>query len=210
MSFNRLNYDTGTYKQELNQSIAPGIYALNKPTVKNNCSLHNHTTAVKIQKFSGYNHDKMIDIDSELLGLYRKNSRNPKKKYHPDSIHLVSNGINKDCINRNVQLLEDCIKHPEDTRLSNPPCTMRETEINRFEWLSTNPQDKIHIPFTHNICNRTLVKDNHRPIIPTPISSIPVLPKQKGLCSESIKKVYANNTSPLSTYWKCTNMDSTC
>lgn len=208
MSFNRLNYDTGTYKQDLNQSIGPGVYALKKPPVKNQCRIHND--AIKIQSCSGYNHDKIIDIDSELLGLNRRCSRNPSKQYQPSSINLVCKGIETKHINQHIRLVDDCVTQSEDTRLSNPPCTMRETEINRFDWLSTNPQDQIEIPFTHNISNRILVKDNHRPIIPNPISSIPLLPKQTGICSEKIKDVYANNTDPQSTIWKCQNITSSC
>ena len=33
MSFNRLGYDTCAYEQELNQSIGPGEYTLNVPSV---------------------------------------------------------------------------------------------------------------------------------------------------------------------------------
>lgn len=193
MSFNRLNYDTGTYKKDLNQSIGPGIYVLAKPKVNSICDKNNRRKKCLQGNF--------IDIDSELQGLNRKNTNNPSKKYRPKSTNLVCNGID-DALGLGADFLDDCIIQPEDTRLSNPPCTMRETEINRFDWLSSNPQSMCEIPFTHNISNRILVKDNHRPIIPNPISSIPVLPKQKGLTSETIKNVYANNTSPPSTYWK--------
>ena len=33
MSFNRLNYDTGAYTQDLNESVGPGMYQIFKPPV---------------------------------------------------------------------------------------------------------------------------------------------------------------------------------
>ena len=222
MSFNRLNYDTGTYRKELNQSVGPGAYVLNQPHIS--CEpCYPYSSSIRLQKSGGSINSKisMVDLDSELLGLYRKNSNNPDKKYKPKCPDSLCNsgepcgpGVSSSCShNINIKSSErqgdeallkwnDCFEPPEDTRLSNPPCTMRETEINRFEWLCEDPQNNVEIPFATNISNRIIVKDNHRPILPTPISCIPVLPKQKGLCSEKIMDVYANNTSPLSTHWK--------
>ena len=57
----------------------------------------------------------------------------------------------------------------EDTRLSNPPCTLRGTGWNRWEWLCQDPQEELR-PFDFNISNRIAAKDAHRPCIPIPIS----------------------------------------
>ena len=48
---------------------------------------------------------------------------------------------------------------------------------NRWEWLCLDPQEKVLIPFDHNINNRIIVKDNHRPIIPKPLDQSLALPK---------------------------------
>ena len=77
MSFNRLNYDTGTYKQDLNQSVGPGNYYLNQPPVS--CEqCYPYPPSVRLQH-SGDSVQRdmfMIDVDSELAGLFRKNTRN--------------------------------------------------------------------------------------------------------------------------------------
>lgn len=63
---------------------------------------------------------------------------------------------------------KDCSLKEDDTRLSNPACNLRGTGINRWEWLCMNPQDRVEIPFDHNISNRLVVKDNHRPCVQYP------------------------------------------
>lgn len=201
MSFNRLNYDTETYKKELNQSVGPGIYHLNQPTVScTPCYPSDPTTKLQRSGGSVNNELLMVDLDSELMGLFRKNTRNPDKHYKP----CKDETVNEDDMTSTKNLLHwrDCMEPPEDTRLSNPPCTLKEIGWNRFEWLSHDPQKNIEKPFAHNISNRIIVKDNHRPVIPVPISCQPLLPKKKGLCSEKIKGVYANCTDPPSTRWR--------
>ena len=224
MSFNRLNYDTGTYKKNLNQSVAPGNYYLNQPPT--NCTpCYPNNPSVFLQR-SGASVDKdtfMIDLDSELMGITRKYSNNPDKQFKPYKSNLCEfgepfgPGIGNSCSHtvklsredKNDKSLlhwKDCIKPPEDTRLSNPLCNLREIGFNRFDWLCSNPQDKAELPFAHNIQNRIIVKDNHRPIIPVPISVDQSLPKQQGIISEKIIDVYANNTAPQSTNWRCCNL----
>ena len=64
----------------------------------------------------------------------------------------------------------------ENTRLSNPSCNLRGTGFNRWEWLCNNPQERVLIPFDVNVSNRLVVKDNHRPVIPTLIDQTSILP----------------------------------
>ncbi len=223
MSFNRLNYDTGTYKQELNQSVAPGNYYLNQPPVF--CKpCYPYSPSVRLQHSGGSVHDEIfaIDVDSELSGLFRKNTRNPKNQYHPYcNGQQCANGKpckpgDPSCCNskefkvkrgdrfgdQKLRHWEDCFTPAEDTRLSNPPCTLRSTGWNRWEWLCLNPQDRVEAPFDHNISNRILVKDNHRPLIPNPISQDPALPKQNDLPCEKTAATCGNFTQPASVHWR--------
>ncbi|KAG1653629.1 hypothetical protein FOA52_007635 [Chlamydomonas sp. UWO 241] len=64
----------------------------------------------------------------------------------------------------------------EDTRLSNPPSTLRSTGVNRWQWLCKNPQDSALTRFDHNVASRIVVKDNHRPVIPTVLDQSRLLP----------------------------------
>ena len=83
----------------------------------------------------------------------------------------------------NLKNMKDCdFLSPEDTKMSNPPCTLRGTGWNRWEWLCEDPQKNSLIPFETGINNRIVVKDNHRPCIPTPLDLSDTLPKSDEAC----------------------------
>jgi hypothetical protein len=169
MSFNRLNYDDCTYKHDLKQSVGPGDYMLNKPTIEcKACFPKDPQVNVQLKGAAECSlYEARIDVSSDLLGITRKASNCPTRKFMPPG--------EKAC---ETIPLKDCISLPnEDTRISNPPCTLRSTGWNRWEWLCQNPQEKALIPFDYNISNRIVVKDNHRPCLPTPISQLPILPR---------------------------------
>ena len=78
-----------------------------------------------------------------------------------------------------MSTFKDCdIPSRENTRLSNPPATLRGTGWNRWEWLCENPQKRSLVPFDYNINNRLVTKDNHRPLVPNPIDQSVFLPPQ--------------------------------
>ena len=223
MSFNRLNYDTGTYKQNLNQSVGPGNYHINPPNV--GCDMCYPTNPKTRLQYSGGSIQKntfMIDVDSEMQGLFRKNSRNPKKHYIPSckdttctSGEPCGQGVEGACKSdktqyklgqragdQNLMHFKECYIPNEDTRLSNPACNLRGTGINRWDWLCLDPQERIEMPFDWNISNRIIVKDNHRPIIPKPISMVNSLPENKALPCEKTRNTCGNFTQPASVHWR--------
>lgn len=226
MSFNRLNYDTCEYKQNLAESIGPGDYMINKPNIS--CEpCYPFPPSIRLQH-TGASVDMnqyMIDTDSELLGLTRKASKCPAKKYLPKCIYCKTNagepcgqGVAasckscKDelkrgsrCPDNNLTHWKDCGIPAEETRTSNPPCNLRGTGWNRWEWLCLNPQAKVETPFDWNISNRIVVKDNHRPCVPTPISPAPSLPKGGSISCEPTQPVCGVPSNPPSVHWQCTN-----
>lgn len=227
MSFNRLNYDTGTYRKELNQSVGPGLYHLNQPGKANKPCIPTKP-GLNLQKSGAClkKNTNMVDLDSELLGLFRKQTRNPDKHYKPlQSITSCNdgepcgNGVSSCCSyqtkitgvdDSNILHYADCFQPPEDTRLSNPPSTLKEIGFNRFEWLCRNPQQNIEKPFATNICNRTLIKDNHIPEIPIPLDETSCLPQGDSLPKEYTKSVTANNIGPNQADWRCCDYLKTC
>ena len=106
---------------------------------------------------------KAVDDSSELAGLNYKNSKCNKNAYMPNT--YVSTGcranINKDA--------RKCGIPTESCRLSNPPCTLKETGINRYDPLFWNPQERAIEKFDRiGINYRMVAKDNHVPLIETP------------------------------------------
>ena len=227
MSFNRLNYDTCEYKQTLAQSIGPGGYQINTPPISCD-ACYPYQPSIRLQS-SGGSVDMskyMIDIDSEMLNITRPASKCPSRKFLPYCPDCGSNsgepcgqGVSNSCktckerlkngercptkFSKGLNHYPDCnIMPQEETRTSNPPCNLRGTGWNRWEWLCLNPQDKVEIPFDWNISNRIVVKDNHRPSIPTPIDTIPSLPKGGQIPCEITYKTCSTPTNPVSVQWQ--------
>lgn len=194
MSFNRANYDTCQYKQTLSESTGPGYYMINKPPVS--CEqCYPFDPSIRLQE-SGNSVDaniSRIDIDSELINITRPYSKCPSKKW-------IASCPNKD--NDNLKHWKDCMFPTEETRTSNPACNLRGTGWNRWEWLCLNPQERVEIPFDYNIDNRIIVKDNHRPCIPTPIDNTTSLPIPKELPCEITESTCGNFTHAPSVQWR--------
>jgi hypothetical protein len=195
MSFSRLNYDQCTYQHNLKQSIGAADYQLNTPRMEcHACFPPDPSTRIAAFGASLCGDKPLIDVDSELRIITRKASNCPTEKYLP--------GEKAFCVLKN---LPDCRSVPnETTRLSNPSCTLRCTGWNRWEWLCQNPQNKALVPFDFNISNRIVVKDNHRPCIPTPIDqsqSLPPLNNTDDMVEYNMNCIKYNTDIP-STHWR--------
>jgi len=192
MSFNRLKYDKCETDQYNRDTTGPGIYQNNTPIMCNNCfndnpRIINQMTGVSVSKDKDWRfYSGPIDVESELFNLTRRNTKCSSVKYNPNldckvkyqgvpsgqgAIEQVDGkGIKswQNCNDQNLHDFPNCFFPTEDTRLSNPPCTLRGTGINRFDPLFLNPQDQVTFPGNYHVPTRTLFKDNHRPCVPTP------------------------------------------
>lgn len=211
MSFTKLSYDKGAYTSNLNQSVGPGVYRLGEPTIScEQCYPYPPSIRLQHQGDSISNKNLLVDVDSELLGITRKLSQDPSTRYQPEcngnlcsSGEPCGQGVSGNCKrDNNLKHWKDCFLPAEDTRLSNPSCNLRGTGWNRWEWLCINPQERVEMPFDHNIQNRIVVKDNHRPCIPTPVDPTPLLPKGGELPCEPTNLTCAVITQPNSTHWQ--------
>ena len=205
MSFNRLNYDTCSYKQVLAESVGPGEYSLGQPFVS--CKpCFNKDPRYRLQRngVSLQSKMSMVDTDSELLNLTRDASNCSTKKYNPT---FTQNG---EIENKNSELLDlvECSDlTSEDTRLSNPPCTLRGTGWNRWEWLCQDPQERILPEFDYQIDTRNVVRDNHRCHIPTPVSQTSAHPVANNEpIVDNIVRVPSVPTNPPSVHWQDANI----
>ena len=206
MSFTRINDDNGAYEQKLAESVGVGFYKLNEPAVScEPCYPWAPTVRLQHQGDSIDTSKNLIDIDSELLNITRKDSKCPSKKYLPkcegncDDLKTQKPFCEDTCHTN----FKDCFFHEESTRLSNPTCTLRGTGWNRWDWLCKNPQANVFAPFDMNVSTRTLAKDNHRPIIPTPIDPTYVLPGgMTPLKAEPTASVGGAATYPASVHWQ--------
>jgi hypothetical protein len=118
---------------------------------------------------------KAVDDSSELLGLNYKNTKCNADEYLPGRYEPTG------CNIKGAVKPRSCIAPREDTRLSNPPCTLKETGINRWEWLCFDPQARAIEAFDRIPVNyRMVAKDNHVPCIELPEDQSGFLPKANG------------------------------
>lgn len=166
-----------------------------------------------------------IDVESDLFNLNRVASNCPKNKYHPDArnCRAVNQGQpagagvisttspiegfeakpreglfrknGQRCNDNNLVDFPSCSFNTEDTRLSNPPATLRGTGINRFQPMGLNPQAKLFFPGEYHTSTRLVFRDNHRPCIPSlKVISEPPLPPAKPLpCHKTVPTCAAPN-----------------
>ena len=223
MSFNRLKYDNCEAKNSINESIGPGNYMMNTPVTCQGCFQPNPSIiaqkgSVSLEKNTPWRfYDGPVDVESELKNITRPATKCPTYKYKPQCENTICNnqgqpcgqGVVKGCssmnlnnkdgsmANDNVVDFPNCLFPVENTRLSNPPCTLRGTGINRFNPLCLDPQKHVMFPGEYQVSSRLLVKDNHFPCVPTPaINSMdPNMPdppcnKIDGVCANNILPMY--------------------
>lgn len=181
MSFTRLPYDNDSYVTNLNETIGPGAYMIETPRLACGSDCSFYAPGVNLNKFDdGMCEKELIDLDSELLGLTRKNSQCPAKKYLPgEQPFCKAKRLTKDCTHLAA----------EPTLISNPKATNKETTVNRWQWMCKNAQEKALMPFDWNISNRILTKMNHRPCAPKPLDQSAALPPK---CNEFVRYDWAS------------------
>ena len=215
MSFNRLKYDACEQKKDLTESMGPGKYQINTPVVCSNCFQDNpriidQKTGVSLNSGMEWRfYAGPIDVDSELKNINKPASKCPSRKYNPDCQdcfcanqgHPCGQGVVVGCNDKRNPLRKPwtrcgdnnlvdfprCHFPTEDTRLSNPASNLRGTGINRFNPLCLDPQKNVIFPGDYQIPTRIIVKDNHRPCVPTPSINSMIPPPARQPCPQTTK-----------------------
>ncbi len=229
MSFNRLKYDKCETKEYNKSTLGPGQYQMQTPIMCNLCLndnpwIQNQKQGVSLNSHVDWRfYSGPVDVESELLNLNQPSSRCPSNKYSPrcdpngcstgepcgqgvsqhcsDSTNPLRNSWNRPGDN-NLVNFPRCHFAVDDTRLNNPASNLRGTGWNRFDYLLMNPQEKVFFPGQNNVCTRTVMKDNHRPLIQQPrVNSMD--PNMQNTHKELTKQVPANSTVPLYQYDVC-------
>jgi hypothetical protein len=162
MSFARAAYDECEYKATLISSVGPGKYQLTTP--KADPCFQTPETGAAAGGGSRYDKAALIDVDSELIGIAQQYTR----CRHPF----------KDVVHQQELEFPACKfeQNTEASRISNPPYTLREQGVNRFEHLCFDPQGHTEFQGHRWVHNRILVKDNHRPCIELPADQLQAFP----------------------------------
>jgi len=167
-SFTRRQYDGCKTTDDIRVTTGPGRYQIGTPPQYATASFAPEPT-IRQQKWGASLNSQFIktDVESDLLNLNRPTTKTICNQYDPST----------DKINQGTPELMQEESFPQTfSRLVDPPCTMRATGWNRWEWLCENPQENAMIPFDWAITTRLQQKDQYRPCIPTPIGPTAVIP----------------------------------
>ena len=126
-------FQSSLEKDAINQSISPSLYHMNtiQKRFQGCLSLGAYYSPSKIggSMVEGAN---LVDVDSELMGITRIQTKNFQFKHFPNE-------------NKEVKYLhlKDGLFHEESTLLSNPPAYLRCMTKNRWENVHLQPQDNV-------------------------------------------------------------------
>jgi hypothetical protein len=175
MSSSRLDFDGDSYKYHLRESVGPGDYMVSTPIHEcGECLTENPYIRPSLKPSSFNRQAELVDVGSELSGRTRTASLCPTKQYLPiakyNNVGVHPTKETSEC---------SAFLHTEDTKLSNPPCTLKGHGINRWMWLPEDPQNFALTPFENHrlgVSNRVVVKDNHVPCMPVPMDANNTVP----------------------------------
>jgi len=164
-----------SYDEKLRVSVGPGMYKLTTPA-NDGGACGKDVPADPSLRWQAWGPGfcpvgANTDDNSELKGLNYRSSKCDKDMYSPYNYN-----VKPACQASGTQDAHSCSAPMESTRLTNPPCTLRSTGWNRWEWLCWNPQDKAIIPFQWNVNSSIVTKDNHTPGMPEFVDQTAVFP----------------------------------
>lgn len=124
----------------INQSISPSLYHMNA-IQKEAKGVYPWAPTIRLQKIGASMVDgaNLVDVDSELMGITRIQTKNFQFKHFPNE-------------NKEVKYLhlKDGLFHEESTLLTNPPAYLRGMNKNRWENVHLQPQQNVIEPFKRN------------------------------------------------------------
>jgi len=167
-SMNRRKYDGCTTGDDMRVSTGPGRWALDAPPMYCNATYAPEPTTI-LQKWGDAQNAQFMktDVESDLFNIDRPTTKEVCDQYNPSN-----NVMNKS----DLKPVKEQSFPQTHTRLSDPPCTLRSSGWNRWEYLCQNPQEKAMMPFDWEISTRLQQKDGFRPCIPTPSGFSEILP----------------------------------
>ena len=175
MAYTRKIYDENAYKKELQESTEPGRYSLLEDSSFSNQTCFQETPEIHpgLGQYRISDNNDMINAESDLFNLNRKDSKDPKQQYPYVKPALKQQSLEKcttTSLARQYPLLE-------------APVFKREQQIQtkRFESLCLNPQDMSRIRANSYIGldSRLFFRDNHKRKEPMLFNQEAVLPQPK-------------------------------
>ena len=134
------------------QARGPGLYQLDE-SLRNNKPAYAWAPGTNVSREDKAPSGDLTDIQSELMNITRKESKNIYLQYSPYESKTFQSPIHGD----------DGFFDQVNSRLSDPAFDLKEYGINRWEWLPIDPQKNAVEPFRRIGENTVLATlDNHK------------------------------------------------
>jgi len=171
----RYKHDVGKMVENNEISTGPGRWALGVPNAYGNAVYVPNVTTIN-QKW-GASHimsSTKTDVESDLTNRGRPTVRTTCGQYQPEEGLLLAQQLTP---------MPESNFPQTSSHLVDPPCTLRGTGINRWQWLCENPQENVMVPFEYLADSRHASKDAIYDQIRQPIASSPLVRDRQLLCS---------------------------
>lgn len=147
----RYRHDVGKMVENTEISTGPGRWALGVPNAYGNAAFVPDVTTIN-QKW-GASHimtSTKTDTESDLKNLGRPTVRTVCGQYQPEQGASMA---------ARLTVMPEASFPQTASHLVDPPCTLRGTGINRWEYLCENPQENVMVPFEYLVDSRHASKD---------------------------------------------------
>ena len=148
----RTRHDPMKMEENNDISTGPGRWAINPPNAYGNAAYIPNVTTIN-QKW-GASHimtSTKTDVESDLLNVGRPSVRTTCGQYQPAQGASMAAKLTP---------MPEVIIPQISSHLVDPPCTLRGSGGNRWQWLCENLQQKVMMPFEHLVDSRHAVKDS--------------------------------------------------
>lgn len=170
----RYRHDVGKMVENNEISTGPGRWALGVPNAYGNAAYVPNVTTIN-QKW-GASHimtSTKTDVESDLTNRGRPTVRTTCGQYQPKQGLLLA---------QQLTAMPEADFPQTASHLVDPPCTLRGTGINRWQWLCQNPQENVMTPFEHLVDSRHASKDAIYHQMTQPIAASPLVRDREFLC----------------------------
>lgn len=175
-SMTRYRHDNGKMIENNEISTGPGRWALGVPNAYGNAAFV--ATPTTINQRWGASHDMTstkTDVESDLKNLGRPTVRTTCGQYQPEQGQAVA---------QRLTAMPEADFPQTASHLVDPPCTLRGTGINRWQWLCENPQENVMVPFEYLVDSRHAAKDSVYTAMDKPLENSKAVQERQFRCGE--------------------------
>ena len=149
MAFTRFHDDPARIEKQLQETTGLGRYMLNVPGNNGDMPCFMEDPYIRMQKWGANLMTNTVNLESDLLGLTRKNNKDT----------LSENNYVTKAVSSEKKAYPVCTPSTDQSRVTMPAWMFRDLEQVNWSILPLNPQENTCFPFQNNLNTRLIEKD---------------------------------------------------